>query len=301
MKPAPKNSSTATCTARAATITKRSFKHCAAVVAAAAAGWLLSSCVTPPPAAPETLPTITLEQAIAAPYRDANRARDLDRHPLETLEFFGVENDMTVIEIWPGGGWYTEILAPFLRARGLYIAAHFADSPNQPAYQKRTLDQYKKALAATPQLFDRVRLTAIGAPNAWQPAPPDSADMVLTFRNVHNWLADGTEREMFAAFFRVLKKGGVLGVVEHRNYDDVSREEMIRSGYMSQDYVVQLAVEAGFTWVAWEEINANPRDTRDHPGGVWTLPPTLRLGDVDRAKYLAIGESDRMTLKFVKP
>lgn len=243
---------------------------------------------------------ITLEQALAAPYRDANRARDVYRHPLQTLEFFGIRDDMTVVEIWPGSGWYTEILAPFLRANGRYIAAQYPDAPSTPAYQKRGLEAYQKALAASPQLFDRVRVSAIGPPGFWTPAPPETADLVLTFRNVHNWLSTGTEREMFAAFYRTLKPGGVLGVVEHRNWDDATRDEMVRSGYMSQDYVVQLATEAGFTWVAWEEINANPRDTKDYPGGVWTLPPTLRLGEVDRDKYLAIGESDRMTLKFVK-
>jgi predicted methyltransferase len=265
-----------------------------------AAAALLAACATPPPPPAAPLQPITLEQAIAAPYREVNRARDVYRHPLQTLEFFGVEDDMTVVEIWPGSGWYTEILAPFLRAKGQYIAAQYPDAPSTPDYQKRTLLNYRKAIAANPQLFDRVRVAAIGAPSSWQPAPPNSADMVLTFRNVHNWLAAGTEREMFAAFYRMLKPGGVLGVVEHRNFDDASREEMIRSGYMSQDYVVQLATDAGFTWVAWEEINANPKDTKDYPAGVWTLPPTLRLGEVDKAKYLAIGESDRMTLKFVK-
>lgn len=267
----------------------------------AAASLLLGGCVAAPPPPVEVFQPITLEQAIAAPYRDANRARDVYRHPLQTLEFFGIEDDMTVVEIWPGSGWYSEILAPYLRARGHYIAAQYPDVPTAPEYQKKTLEKYKAALAGNPQLFSRVRLTAIGKPDFYQPVAPGTADMVLTFRNVHNWLADDNAREMFAAFYRALKPGGVLGVVEHRGWDDTTREDAIRTGYVGQDYVVQLAQDAGFTWVAWEEINANPKDTKDYPGGVWTLPPTLRLGDVDRAKYLAIGESDRMTLKFVKP
>ncbi|MDB5969515.1 MAG: putative methyltransferase [Hydrocarboniphaga sp.] len=268
----------------------------AAVVAATT---LMAGCASPPPPVEAPQP-ITLEQAIAAPYRAANQARDIYRHPQQTLEFFGVEDDMTVVEIWPGSGWYTEILAPFLRARGHYVAAQFPDVASSPAYQKKTLANYKSALAGSPQLFDHVRLSAIGKPNFYQPVPPDSADMVLSFRNVHNWLTDDNEREMFAAFYRVLKPGGVLGIVEHRGFDDTTRQDSIRTGYVSQEYVVQLAEDAGFTWVAWEEINANPKDTKDYPGGVWTLPPTLRLGEQDRAKYLAIGESDRMTLKFVK-
>lgn len=272
-----------------------------AVTVLAAGALLVAACVSAPPPPPEVFEPITLEQAIAAPYRDANRARDVYRHPLETLEFFGIEDDMTVVEIWPGSGWYSEILAPFLRARGHYVAAQYPDVSGAPDYQKKGLAQYKAALAGNPQLFGRVRLTGIGKPNFYQPVPPGSADMVLSFRNVHNWLADDNSREMFATFYRSLKPGGVLGIVEHRGFDDTTREDSIRTGYVSQDYVVQLAQDAGFTWVAWEEINANPRDTKDHPGGVWTLPPTLRLGNVDRAKYLAIGESDRMTLKFVKP
>lgn len=271
-------------------------------LASAAGVLLLAACATPPPPVASTpVAAITLDQAIAAPFRDKNRARDVYRHPRETLEFFGLTEDMTVVEIWPGNGWYTEILAPYLRAKGHYIAAHFPKVSSAPDYQKRIRASYEQGLASNPQLFDRVRLSEIGSPDRWRPAPPGSADLVLTFRNVHNWLSNDTEREMFAAFYRTLKPGGVLGVVEHRAWDETSREDMIRSGYVTQDYVIQLATDAGFTFVAWEEINANPRDTKDYPSGVWTLPPVLRLGDQDRLKYLEIGESDRMTLKFVKP
>lgn len=271
-------------------------------VAVVATALLLGSCAQEPAPRQFQPPVITLEQAIAAPYREQNRLRDRYRHPLETLQFFGIESDMTVVEIWPGGGWYSEILAPFLAARGRYIAAQFPDTPSAPDYQKQTLAAYRKAIAAHPELYSRVTVSAIGAPNFWQPAPPNSADLVLSFRNVHNWLQNDTEREMFAAFYRTLKPGGVLGVVEHRAVaDEIPRSQIVRTGYVPQDYVIELATAAGFAYVGWEEINANPKDTKNYPAGVWTLPPTLRLGQTNRDQYLAIGESDRMTLKFVKP
>ena len=271
-------------------------------VAVAATALLLSSCVQEPaPKQQVQPPVITLEQAVSASYRDQNRVRDRYRHPLETLQFFGIEDDMTVVEIWPAGGWYSEILAPFLAARGRYIAAQYPDTPSAPDYQKQTLVAYRKAIVEHPEFYSRVTVGAIGAPNFWQPAPPNSADLVLTFRNVHNWLQNDTEREMFAAFYRTLKPGGVLGVEEHRAADEIPRSEMIRTGYVPQDYVIELATAAGFAYVGWEEINANPKDIKNYPAGVWTLPPTLRLGATNRDKYLAIGESDRMTLKFVKP
>ena len=303
----------ATCTAPAATITKRPDVNIAETpislarrksrAAVILIGLLSASCVSPPPPPPPPAtppPILTLEQAIALPHRDASRARDVYRHPRETLEFFGITDDMTVVEIWPGAGWYTEILAPFLHARGEYVAAQFPKASATPDYQKRIRAGFEQGIAANPQLFGGVRISEIGPPDRWRPVPAGSADLVLTFRNVHNWISDHTEREMFAAFNRMLKTGGVLGVEEHRAFDGATREEMVRSGYVTQDYVIQLATEAGFAFVAWEEINANPRDTKDYPAGVWTLPPTLRLGAQDRLKYLQIGESDRMTLKFVK-
>ena len=238
-------------------------------------------------------------QAEAATDLLGDRLRDRYRHPLETLQFFGIENDMTVVEIWPGGGWYSEILAPFLAARGRYIAAQYPDTPSAPDYQKQTLAAYRKAIAAHPELYSRVTVSAIGAPNFWQPAPPNSADLVLTFRNVHNWRMAKQAEGMFAGFFAVLKKGGTLGVVEHRAAKDVAEDD--RSGYVSEAQVIALATKAGFKLDARSEVNANPKDTKDYPGGVWTLPPTYGQGDKDRAKYEAIGESDRMTLRFVKP
>lgn len=230
----------------------------------------------------------------------ANIARNEFRNPVETLQFFGLQSGMTVIEILPGGGWYTEILAPFLRGNGTYYAAHF--SPNGAlSYQPPSLAAFQRKLAAEPEIYSETIVTHLDPPAEVAIAPPGSADLAMTFRNVHNWVMAGTHHEHFAAFFAALKPGGVLGVVEHRAPAGSSMEFMQTSGYVSQDYVIELAEQAGFEFEASSEINANPRDTKDYAQGVWTLPPTLRLGDQDRAKYLAIGESDRMTLKFVKP
>lgn len=243
-----------------------------------------------------------IDKAMAGAHRPAaNRARDVYRHPRETLLFFGLHPDMAVVEIWPGGGWYTEILAPVLREKGKYYAAHFHVDEKSPRYQGPSRAAFLKSLAARPNLYDRVTVTALDAPRQVDIAPRGSADRVLTFRNVHNWTAAKTDEAMFKAFFDALKPGGVLGVVEHRAREGTSLEEMIKTGYMTEEYVIRLATKAGFSFVARSEINANPQDTKDHPRGVWTLPPTLRLGGQDREKYLSIGESDRMTLKFVKP
>jgi len=238
-------------------------------------------------------PPHTLAAVIAGQQRTpAFVARDRYRHPMEDLEFFGLKPDMKVVEIWPSGGWWTEILAPYLRARGKYYAAL------QPPFRDAAFHQ---KLAAAPQYYDRVLMTEAGPPDHWRIAPPDSVDMVLTFRNVHNWLAGDYARKMFAAMYRALKPGGVLGLVEHRAAPGTTRADWVKTGYVSEDFVIRLAREAGFRLVAKSEANANPKDTKNYPDGVWTLPPTLALGQKDRAKYLAIGESDRMTLKFVKP
>ena len=240
----------------------------------------------------------SLDAAIAGDWcPEANRARDAHRHPRETLAFFGLRDDQTVIELWPGGGWYTEILAPMLRERGQYIAA----SPAPPAGKTSAgNDKLRARFAAQPEVFGKARLVEVdtAAPVL---GPNGSADAVLTFRNVHNWVMDGKEAAMFKAIFEVLKPGGTLGVVDHRAKADQPAEAMKTSGYLPEAYVIQLAEAAGFQLAAKSEVNANPRDTADHPEGVWTLPPRLALGDKDRDKYSAIGESDRMTLRFVKP
>jgi predicted methyltransferase len=241
-----------------------------------------------------------LEQAVAAPHRsESNRARDKYRHPVETLGFFGIKPTDTVVEIWPGGGWYTEILAPYLADRGKLIVASVAG---------RGSEGTAKRLDANPTLFGKVERANFPTVLGGTGVAPDSADAVLTFRNVHNWgggymhpekkpYSDEAFRELFA----MLKPGGVLGIVDHRLPEGASADREKTSGYIKVSTVRALAEKAGFQYVGASEINANPKDTADWPDGVWTLPPSLAKGDADREKYLAIGESDRMTLKFVKP
>jgi len=260
----------------------------------AAAATLIGMCAT--------VQAASLEEILAADHRSAeNRARDVYRHPAETLKFFGVEPGHTVVELWPGGGWYTEILAPYLRDSGKLYAAHFVAN-SEVEYFQRGLAAFKQKMAANPELYDRVVLTELGPPDALAIAPAGSADVVLTFRNLHNWLhGEADENSVMQAAFTALKPGGVLGIVEHRAAADIARQQMYDSGYMPESVVIQAAEAAGFVLDAKSEINANPRDTRDHPEGVWTLPPRLALGEKDRARYVAIGESDRMTLRFRKP
>jgi len=224
--------------------------------------------------------------------RPEDAARDKYRHPIGTLTFFGIKPDMTVVEIWPGGGWYTDILAPYLHDRGKLYAA-ISSGENAAAY--------KKKLADDPARFGKVTVTQLDPPDKVEIAPPGSADMVVTFRNVHNWIRGGHGEQVFKAMYAALKPGGILGLEEHRGGLSKPQDPKAASGYVREDYVIRMAEQAGFRLAAKSEINANPRDTKDYAKGVWTLPPTLRLGDTDRAKYLAIGESDRMTLKFVKP
>jgi predicted methyltransferase len=242
----------------------------------------------------------TLAPVLTGDHRsDANRARDGWRHPVETLDFFGVAPGQRVVEIWPGAGWYSEVLGPLLKDSGTYIAA-MPDPNGASDGMKAGLQRYKDKLAARPDLYKGAQLVAFG-PNALEFVPPNSVDRVLTFRNVHNWMAAGWAEQAFKAMFAALKPGGVLGVVEHRANNDQPQDTKAATGYVRQDYVIKLAIDAGFKLVAMSEINSNPRDTKDYPKGVWTLPPTLTLKDQDRDKYQAIGESDRMTLRFVKP
>jgi predicted methyltransferase len=244
-----------------------------------------------------------VEKWMSGPHRaSGNAARNAFRHPKETLTFFRLDPSMTVVEVWPSGGWYTEILAPVLRDSGKYYAAGFALSANRtPEWRKKMQRQLQSKLDARPDLYDRVIVTELSIPERTDMAPPGTADMVLTFRNVHNWMKGDYASGMFEAMFKALKPGGVLGVVEHRAPKGTSRDQMVESGCVTEGHVKRLAQQAGFVFVAGSEVNANPKDTADHPAGVWTLPPTLRLGDKDRAKNLAIGESDRMTLRFIKP
>lgn len=244
-----------------------------------------------------------LVQAIQSQARTpAYAARDKYRHPLQTLRFFGLQPDQTVVEIWPGGGWYTEILAPYLRDHGkLYAAGPSADVPEASEEDKNDVAFLRKKLDSDPGRYDKVVVTQLLPPMRTGICPPGTADLVLTFRNVHNWIASGYEQEVFNAMFKALKPGGVLGVVEHRARRGTTLEQTRKTGYVNEAYVKTLAGNAGFRFVAASPVNDNPQDTKDYPNGVWTLPPTLQLGDKDRARYLAIGESDRMTLKFLKP
>lgn len=246
---------------------------------------------------------------------EAGRARDIWRHPAETLRFMGLEGDMSVAEIWPGGGWYLKVIAPALKAGG---GTYYAVTPWDPASDsdrvQGAIKTFDETIVGAPDIYGTVHRTLMrGAKN--DIAPDGSLDMVLTFRNVHNWLT-GDEKTDFSqaymdAFFRALKPGGTLGVVEHRARDTVAQDPAARSGYVHVAQVKALATAAGFEFVGSSEVNANPLDTGDHPFGVWTLPPTRQSPDADqdadqdagfdRAKYDAIGESDRMTLKFRKP
>lgn len=242
-----------------------------------------------------------LQAVIDGDHRAAeNKARDEYRHPAETLTWLGVEPDMTVVEIWPSRGWYTEILAPYLRDNGKLYLAGF-DRTSDRDYVKKTLKILDDKLAAAPEVYGTPAMTELSPPDKVEIAPAGSADMVLTFRNVHNWMTAGTADAVFAAMYAALKPGGVLGLVEHRGDPDVEQDPQAESGYVTEAATIRMAEKAGFALMDSTELNANPKDTRDHPSGVWTLPPVLRLGDQDREKYLAIGESDRMTLKFRKP
>ncbi len=244
----------------------------------------------------------TLETILDAPHRSAaEKSRDPYRHPDATLRFFEVQPEMTVVEVWPGaGGWYTSILAPYLYDNGKLYAAQFPEDSDIPFY-RRSLTRFKEKLAQHPDVYDHVRITALYPPSHTIIAPAGTVDRVLTFRNVHNWAKAGKAEAVFASFFAALKPGGILGVVEHRAPEVRPLSRQIETGYMSEGYVIEQAEKAGFRLVERSEINANPKDQANHPAGVWSLPPTLRLGDQDRERYEAIGESDRMTLKFIKP
>ena len=244
----------------------------------------------------------TIDAAIAGDHRSPeSRARDAWRHPKETLGFFGLERDMTVMEVWPGaGGWYTEILALVLRERGRLIAASWDPSADS-RYVQDSLKAYRAKLDARPDVYDKVEVVALHYPSAMNPVPPGSVDMVLTFRNLHNWMPRDATRPMLEAIYAALKPGGILGVVEHRARPDRPQDPKARSGYVREDYAIELIESVGFRLTGSSEVNANPADTKDYDQGVWTLPPTLRRGAADRERYLAIGESDRFTLRFEKP
>ena len=240
-----------------------------------------------------------LQASIASPKRTpAFVKRDAIRHPEQELEFFGLRPDMTVVEIAPGGGYWTEILAGYLKGSGTYyVAVPSRNGPEAPAPGK---DPFRNKLAADPATYSGVKLTKLGQGH-YDVAPAGSADLIVTFRNLHNWMNSGDALEALQGFYKALKPGGVLGIEDHRGRTDAPQDPKAENGYVRQDYTIELAKKAGFEFVASSEINANPRDTKDWPEGVWTLPPTLALKDKDRDKYLAIGEADNYVLKFRKP
>jgi predicted methyltransferase len=253
---------------------------------------------------------MTLQAAVQGAWRSpADKARDVWRHPVESLEFWGLKPGQTVVEFWPGAGWYTDVLAPYLAATGgkLYAASLQTDLPDDPAASE-IVQAFRRKLSEKPKLYGEVTITAFG-PTSGPVAPAASADLVLFLRNLHNWMAGGLVEKAFRDALAALKPGGVLGVEEHRGEPGRVQDVLAADGYVQQAYVVEMAREAGFVLAGESEINANPKDSKDHPFGVWTLPPT-RLSaprgepaepGFDHAKYDAIGESDRMTLKFVKP
>lgn len=242
-----------------------------------------------------------LDKAIKSEFRQAeNASRDIYRHPLETLTFFGISPTQTVIELWPGNGWYTEILAPYLAPKGQYIAASFETNPSINTsgnrYRAKTGIKFDAWMAANKNLFGQAKTITFDPPHKMDLGVDGSADLVLTFRNLHNWASVDQLGNVFTASYKVLKEGGVFGVVEHRGNKGMS----LSNGYMDQTEMIALAEKAGFTLEQSSEINSNPKDTKDYAKGVWTLPPSYALGDTDKEKYQAIGESDRMTLKFIK-
>lgn len=242
-----------------------------------------------------------LDAALAGSHRsEANKARDHYRHPKETLLFFGLEPHMRVIEMLPGAeGWYTEVLAPTLRDAGrLVTVTPPADSPVD--YLREHFVKFNAKLDANPAVYDKVERRTMGRDKI-DLGPPASADLVVTFRSTHNWIRGGQLDSVCQAIFEVLKPGGILGIEQHRAKDGTNPKIVAESGYVPQAYLISYLESVGFKLAETSEINANPKDTKDYPDGVWTLPPVLTRGDKDREKYLAIGESDRMTLKFIKP
>lgn len=239
----------------------------------------------------------TIEQAVASPYRTLKfKERDIYRNPGDTLTFFGVKPSMKVLEITPGTGWYTEILAPYLNDKGQYVMA--VHPTGSPAPQTNHIAQWSKKF---PDISKNIKVTTFDLTNPnLELGVADSLDMVVTFRNVHNWMAKGNESVAFNAFFKVLRKGGILGVVEHRAPND-RNDPKASTGYVRESDVIKMAKQAGLKYIGKSEVNSNPKDRKDYEKGVWSLPPTFALKEKNREEYIAIGESDRMTLKFIKP
>jgi predicted methyltransferase len=260
---------------------------------------LLSLAASPSIAAePKPAPDPALTAAVASPERKPTAvARDAARHPVEELTFFGLKPNQTVVELWPGGGYWTDILGPYLAASGKYYVALPAPGDKE---EDESVARWRARVSAEGARLGHITETTLGK-GTTEIAPPNSADLILTFRNLHNWVEGGFADEALAACFKALKPGGILGIEDHRGRNDVPQDPQVKSGYLRQDYTVALLKKAGFELVGSSEINANPKDTKDWVDGVWTLPPTLSQGDKDRARYVAIGEADNFVLKFRKP
>ncbi len=269
----------------------RSTAPCLALTA------LVSLGATSASAGPSTVDP-ALRAAVADPARTPNFVkRDGARHPVEELTFFGIRPGMTVVELWPGGGYWTEILGPYLAKHGHFYAA-LPERGN--AEEDKGVERWRTRMAQQKDRLGTIHETTLG-PKSFDIAPAGSADLVVTFRNLHNWMYDGYAEQALAACFTALKPGGILGIEEHRGRTDKPQDPKAEDGYVREDYAIALAKKAGFVLVGSSEVNANPKDTKEWVDGVWTLPPTLSQGDKDREKYLAIGEADNFVLKFRKP
>jgi predicted methyltransferase len=248
-----------------------------------------------------------LDSVLAGAHRGDNAARDSYRHPKETLEFFGIQPTMTVAELWPGGGWYTEILGPYLRDEGKLIVTNW---PSSHERYGKSAEKFEAKVKGAPEIFGDLTIAQapVSADEAFELAPEGTVDLVVTFRNSHGWFNGGQTQQIYGAAFKALKPGGIFGVVQHRAAEGADPKVTAPQGYLPESVVIETAKQAGFELVEKSEINANPNDTKDHPSGVWSLPPSLsgaedgvEQTEEEKAKYTAIGESDRMTLKFKKP
>ena len=258
----------------------------------------LMACAGSATASVAAQPDPALVSAVGSPVRSPTAiARDSARHPVEELTFFGLAPTMNVVEVWPGGGYWTDILGPYLAKGGHYTIAL---APPGNAEEDEDAKRLRARIAAEKDRMGTVHESTLGRGH-FDIAPPGSADLVLTFRNLHNWMDDGYAEQALAASFKALKPGGILGIEEHRGRTDQAQDPKAKNGYVRQDYTIAMAKKAGFEFVSASEVNANPRDTKDWVDGVWTLPPTLSQGEKDRARYIAVGEADNYVLKFRKP
>ncbi|MDE2051659.1 MAG: class I SAM-dependent methyltransferase, partial [Gammaproteobacteria bacterium] len=273
------------------------FTRALALACLLASGALIAGCATTGGREPTAN---ALAVIIAGSHRSAaDRSRDRYRHPEETLLFFGIRPNERVLQVWPESGWYTKIIAPLVRAKGGYLAGVMTPDPGSRFLQERSAN-YRRLLASRPDLYGSVKVAAFPL-DGGDVVPPGSVDMVLSFRDLHEWMALGDAQQALATIYRALAPGGVFGVVDNRGDPGVPQDPRAKSGYVRQDYAIRMIEAAGFRLVATSEVNANPMDTKSYPAGVWTLPPDYRLGNIDRGRYEGIGESDRFTLKFVKP